>query len=128
MTPSDQEKLADAWVCAQAAGTTSELYEENWWATHKLLNLEYDDPELLWQIILKILKHKDAQKVLGILGAMPLEGLMCKYGEKIIERIEIEANQNELLRECMKSVWLDSNDTPVYKRFYDIAEIEPPFD
>lgn len=104
------------------------MYEENWWAIETLINLPIEHPELAWSIILRIfekLAQVNDKEGLEVLAAGPLEDLMCKYGEQIIDRIEIEAKKNSVFKECIKGVWLTKEDTSVQKRFYEIAEISP---
>jgi len=128
MNQSEREKLISAWFVAHEAGAESPIYEENWWAVETLLNLPEENPELLWELILEAIEKEKNEKLLSNLAAGPIEDLMCNYGEEIIDRVEIEAKSNHSFKNCIKDVWLDSNDTPIYKRFYKAAGIEPPFD
>ena len=130
MNEADKESLVNAWVAATKAGPESFVHEKNWWAIEKFMELPNEDPELLWQLILKVVeKATDGdESLLSNLAAGPLEDLMCSYGEEIIGRVENEAKLNPRFKFCTKGVWLDSKDTSVLKRFYQAAEIEPPFD
>ena len=128
MNQSEREKLINAWFVAHDVGTESPVYEENWWAIETFFNLREENPELLWELILQAIKMEKNEKSLSNLAAGPIEDLMCSYGESLIDRVEKEVKSNPSFKNCIKNVWLDSNDTPVYKRFYKAAEIEPPFD
>lgn len=81
-------------------------------------------------LVLKVVKKVSDgdERLLSNLAAGPLEDLMCSYGEKIIDRVEHEAILNLRFKSCLKGVWLDSKDTSVWRRFYEITGIEPPFD
>ncbi len=128
MNQHKQELLINAWVIAQKAGGDSPLFEKNWWAVEQFLNLPRENPELIWELILKIIEKETDKDLLGMLAAGPIEDLMCEYGEEIIDRVEKEAQSSSLFKNCIQGVWLDSKDTLVWKRFYQIAGIEPPFD
>jgi len=127
MNQSEREKLISAWLIAHEAGTESPIYEENWWAVETFLNLPEEDPELLWELILETINKEKNKKLLSYLAAGPFEDLMCKYGTELIERVEKEASSNPIFKNTMKHVWLESNDTNAFSRFYEAAGIEPPF-
>ena len=122
-----EKHLVDAWLTAIRAGGSSSIYEANWWAIEAFMELPSEDPELLWKSILIALEKEDDLKVLGVLAAGPFEDLMCEYGEKIIDRVEEEAKNNPKFIPFMQGVLLSSEDTTVWKRFYELAGIEPPF-
>ena len=128
MNQSEREKLINAWFVAHKAGTETPIYEENWWAIETIINLREENPELLWELILQAIEMEKDEKLLSNLAAGPIEDLMCSYGEQVIDRVEKEAKSNSSFKNCIKDVWLDYNDTPIYKRFYKAAGIEPPFD
>ncbi len=124
----EKENLVSTWITAEKSGSNSPEYETNWWAIETLIKLPNDNPELAWEIILRIFHKleevKDA-RLLEILAAGPIEDLLCSHGQNIIDRIEIEANKNITFKECIKGVRLTSSDTPVQQRFYKIAGVRP---
>ena len=130
MNKDDTERLVNAWVAATRAGPESFVHEKNWWAIEKLMQLSHENPELLWGVILKIIEKAsdEDERLLGNLAAGPLEDLMRSHGERFIDRVEQEANSNPRFKSCLGGVWLDSEDTNAWRKFYEIADIEPPFD
>ena len=127
MTPEQKETLIQEWISAQEAWDKNENSDNLHWAIEKLIHLPEEDPESTWDVILGILEKDPSDKIIDILAASPLEDLMTYHGEKYINHIEDEIKHNTRLKKCMRGVWLDSKDTPVWKKFYELAEIEPPF-
>ena len=127
MNKNEKDKLISSWIAASNADINSPIYKENNWAIDIFINLPDKNPELLWELIQKIINTEKNENILDNLAAGPIEDLMCNYGEEIIERVKKEAKENVIFKKCIQGVWLDSNDTPVYKQFYEAAGIEPPF-
>ena len=111
---------------AEKLGPDSTSQQKVFWAIETLMDLTEEDPEMAWEIILAILEEDSSEKILGNVAAGPLEDLMCVYGEEIMDRIESQAQRDPVFKKCMAGVWLDSRDTLVWRRFYEIAGIEPP--
>ena len=76
-------------------------------------------------VILKITDLAETDGMLGYLGAGPIEDLMLCHGQTIIERIAAEAKRNSKFKKALKAVQLEQKDTPIWERFYEIAETEP---
>ncbi|NOU21200.1 MAG: hypothetical protein HOO93_05315 [Methyloglobulus sp.] len=128
MDNDEKEKLVNAWITAEKGGSNSSDYKANWWAIETLIKLPDENPELTWEVILRIfhkLEEVKDTRLLEILAAGPIEDLLCSYGQNIIDRVEIEAKNNITFKECIKGVWLTSADTPVQQRFYKIAGVKP---
>ena len=94
----------------------------------KLNDSTDDNPEVVWNIVTYILNSTDSATVLENLGAGPLEDMMCKHDRFTLTKIENEISSNSRLKECMSYVWLDLEDTDLYKEFYKLAGIPPVFD
>lgn len=122
----DTDKLAKSWIFAQKLGVDSPGYEKQSWAVDKVIDLADQAPDELWQLILRILDLDSSEQIVNSVGAGPLEDLMAKHGESYIIKVEEQASKSEVFKRAMKSVWLDSNDTPIYTRFFKIAGIQPP--
>ena len=127
MNKEEKEKLVAAWIKATKADAKTNAHTDNDWAIDIFIDLPDQNPELLWLLIQNIIKIESDEKLLANLAAGPIEDLMCVYGEEIIERVKEEAKENIIFKKCIQGVWLDSNDTSVYKQFYEAAGIEPPF-
>lgn len=123
----EKSRFVSAWISAQIAEHKSPEYLENEWAVDKFIDLPYNDPEETWELIRMVLETKPSDEVMAILAAGPLEDLMTAHGENYIQRVETEARQNPAFRRLMQDVWLSPGDTPIQKRFYEAACIDPPF-
>jgi hypothetical protein len=122
-----KEEITEAWIAMSLAPQGSEAYESNFWAFNAIWDLCKEAPLDAWEVILCLTEKATSQKLLAAIGSGPLEDLMCDHGEKLIPLVEQEAVRNKKFLGVMGSVWLDANDTPVWRKFYEIAGIEPPF-
>ncbi len=124
----DIKNLASTWIMAQKIGVDNIGYEKCSWAVCKLIDMADGEPEKLWEVILAILDLDCSENIIKSVGAGPLEDLFVNYDKEYIDMIEEQASKSNVFKTAMKNVWLDGNDTPLYKRFYDIADTRPPFD
>lgn len=123
----DIDRLAKAWIFAQKLGVDSPGYEKHSWAVDEVINMAAEEPQDLWQIILKILELDNSDEVARAVGAGPLEDLMVHHGEEFIGKVEEQVSRSDAFKTAMKSVWLDSDDTPICARFFELAGIPRPF-
>lgn len=107
MTREEVLSLADAWIAYWLAPEGSQERESTAWATD-LYELEYEDPETLWQLILTIHSKDQSPRIQEVLSAGPLESLLDKHGERFIERIEIQAHRDAMFARLLGGVWLNS--------------------
>lgn len=99
------------------------------WAIQKVLDLSSDGCwDQVWDFILGVTVSTDSDWVLSCLGAGPLEDLLCSKCAEYLDRVADCANRSDKFKKALRSVWLDSSDTPLYSEIYKIAGIEPPFD
>src|SRR6266540_1227574 len=61
------------------------------WAWEKAFDLKYENPALLWQLILEIHAQDQSNEVAEVLSAGPLEDLLSEHGQEFIEPIEKQA-------------------------------------
>jgi len=107
MTHEELLALADAWITYWLAPIGSQEREATAWATD-LYEFEHEDPETLWQLILTIHSKDHSPRIQEVLSAGPFETLLDKYGEKFIERIEVQARQDPPFAKLLGGVWLNS--------------------
>ena len=124
----DKTRLAKSWIFAHKLGVDKIGYEQHSWAVDEVIEMAIDKPNDLWDLILEILKIDDSNEIVAAVGAGPLEDLMVNHGPDFIEKIEEQAESSSAFKNAMKSTWLDSEDTTLYKKFYHIADIKPPFE
>ena len=124
----DIENISKVWIelCGFKQGSAE--YESRFWAWEELNDATSESPEIAWTIICEILKKTDSDQVIGNLAAGPLEDMMRYHDRFTMEKIKNEIQGNPKLKKCMADVWLDSNDTNLYKKFYKLAGIPPVFD
>ncbi len=86
-----------------------------WWAVDRFFMISSPaEAEDAWQVILTIVSRTDAEQVLGVLAAGPLEDLIGGWGSQLIERIESEASRNPQFRDVLRGVWEGGD--PIGKR------------
>ena len=124
----NKKRLASSWIFAQKRGLDNAGYEDHSWAVDEVINFAANKPNDLWEIILEILALDDSEEIVKAVGAGPLEDLMVYHGEQFIDEIEKQAAKSNAFKTAMQNVWLDGDDSSLYKRFYEIADIRPPFE
>jgi len=107
MTREEVPSLADAWIAYWLAPEGSQEKESTAWATD-LYELEYEDPETLWLLILTIHSKDQSPRIQEVLSAGPVETLLDKHGERFIERIEVQARQDQMFARLLGGVWMNS--------------------
>jgi len=119
--------LISAWFEMTKAPLYTEKNEENFWAYETLGTLCRNDPALAWNIILRLINQSPSNKIRATIAAGPLEDLLYHHCAEIIDKVKFEADRNPIFRNTLAGVWLSSEDTPLWKQFYEIAGVEPPF-
>lgn len=122
----NKRRLASSWIFAQKRGVDNTGYAEHSWAVDEVINFAADEPDNLWEIILEILEIDDSEEIIKAVGAGPLEDLMVYHGERFIDVIEKQAAKSIAFKTAMQNVWLDSDDSKMHTKFYEIAGIDPP--
>jgi len=122
----NKRRLASSWIFAQKRGVDNTGYEEHSWAVDEIINFAADEPDNLWEIILEILEIDNSEEIIKAVGAGPLEDLMVYHGERFIDVIEKQAAKSIAFKTAMQNVWLDSDDSKMHTKFYEIAGIDPP--
>jgi hypothetical protein len=123
----DLDTLVPAWVEAQRTFDANKREEPTPQPILRLFDLPHEAPEEAWKFIEMVLHHPHFDEVRDILAAGPLEDLITEHGTAFIDRIEALARSSDRFRSLLGGVWVDSDDTPVWKRVYEAAKIAPPF-
>jgi hypothetical protein len=103
---SDQiESLAAAWL--EFERTPEDAPE---WESRRSVVFEFDqlctsNPEAAWQAILAIVQRESDEEVLGVLAAGPLEDLLSRHGEALIERVEQQARADPRFRSVLRGLY-----------------------
>jgi hypothetical protein len=111
--------LADAWINYWHAPKGSPGQEANAWATD-LYDLEYNEPEMLWLLILEIHHRDQSAAIQQVLSSGPIEDLLTKHGENFIDRVEAEARKDPLFAKVLGGVWQNRMSDAVWKRLQSV--------
>lgn len=122
----ERDRLAKTWIFAQKLGVGTLGYDRHSWAVDELIDLAFHRPNMLWDLILRILQIDRSKEIVAAIGAGPLEDLMVQHGETFIDRIEQLAAVSPIFKEAMRHAWIEAGDTPAFKKFFAIAGVAPP--
>jgi len=106
---------ADAWIAYWLAPKGSQEREATAWATD-LYDLEYHDPETLWQLILTIHSKDQSPRIQEVLSAGPIENLLANYGDAFIERVEVRARKDPKFAKLLGGVWQGGMTNAMWQR------------
>lgn len=118
MDASELEKLALGWMAHVRAFDRDMNNREYGWAAERMWELEDEDPESLWTIILMIHKLNSSQEAVIVkrLSAGPLEMLLTKHGSRFIERVEEQANKDPMFAGLLTGVWQNKMSEEIWSR------------
>ena len=119
MSPAEIAELADTWlahVCATAYTSDRGNRNDPSGSFEKVWDICREDPEAAWSFILYTLADRRSEDVLSILAAGPLEDLLAKHGDRIIERVELEARRNPRFAMLLGGVWQNVIDDAIWQR------------
>lgn len=115
MTERPLDEIAAAWIANQ----------ESWWAWEVVDDACRDDPERGWQHVLAILTAAKSPLIIERLGAGPLEDLLAKHGDTLIERVEDLAQRNMKFRECLTNTWQNAMSMDIWTRVCRATNRDP---
>jgi hypothetical protein len=112
-----KEDLVKGWTVMSSSPHGSELYEESFWSFMLLDDLVYDYPLNALEVIKDILSiNPESDSIMGNLAAGPLEDLLVRHGEHIIEHIETEAKSNSRFASMLGGVWQSDMTDDIWQR------------
>ena len=128
-----ERTVADIIGWEQVIPTWCRFYDQHdpWdqWAEQLLISLMPPFPsrqalptDEAWQLVLGLLKAAPNEKVLGIVGACPLENLLSSDPQHVAHLIELEADRNHRLRRALVHVWRYRTRDDVFERVKRLAE------
>jgi hypothetical protein len=80
------------------------------------LSMCMSDPDLGWEMILRIAETTESRNCLSRLGAWHLEEWLAHHGELVIGRVEDLATQNISFKRLLSCVYQNSMPPKVYER------------
>ncbi len=107
---------ADSWIALQRYRKPDDAPEDVFERGFRLNDLAYDEPEVALSVIRDIVSRyaeadlftdveTEARRVLGMLGAGPLETLLGENGDRVIAEVEAEASQDRRFIWTLACVW-----------------------
>jgi hypothetical protein len=63
------------------------------------------DPEAAWLLTLQLVAAAPSDRVLAAVAAGPLEDLLNRSGDRVIDRVELHARSNPKFRRCLTGAW-----------------------
>jgi len=112
MTDSHMAALAAAWIADWVSSKSPEPGD----ARDRVWELCQDEPDSALQFVLEVLRRDHSDKILEVLSAGPLEDILAKHGERMIEQVETEARSNPLFARLLGSVWQNEMSDPDWRR------------
>jgi len=110
------EQFSDQYVWDKDMVLTKRDTSATEWASEKMIDLALENPEELWDPILEILKRDPPTEVIEVLAAGPLEDYIAKLGERVIDRVEVQAAADAKFRNLLGGVWRNSMSDAVWAR------------
>lgn len=114
--------LVTAWLALQRAARGSALYRKNYWSFGVVWDMCADDPDQAWQFILHALNVDASAAVLKMLAAGPLEDLLAKHGDYVIDRVEAEARSNPAFARLLGGVWRTTITQKIWSRVEQVFD------
>jgi len=73
-----------------------------------IFDLEKDDPDMLMDLIIEVLRRKPSKRVLNMLAVGPLATFLIKRGESLFVLVEKQAEVDPVFRELLSKSRLDA--------------------
>jgi hypothetical protein len=115
MTQDQLLALVENWIIFHLSLEGSPDREATAWATD-LYELEYNDPETLWLLILAVHARDQSPRIQENLSAGPVEDLLAKHGDRFIERVEAQARQDPMFAKLLGGVWKNTISEEIWLR------------
>ena len=114
MKQEELEKLAAAWVKLHEVDEKSVEYKLWFWAYSCLDELIDRDPLLSFDVIKKILDIDKTDAILSNLAAGPMEDLLCRHGNEVINQVVKSAKDSQRFKRLLGAVWQNSIPEPIW--------------
>jgi len=75
-------------------------------AWEKVDEIVHDDPETGWTLTLALVEAAPDDRVLANVAAGPLEDLLKRASDVLIDRVEVQARRDPKFRRCLTGVWV----------------------
>lgn len=78
--------------------------------------MQLDEPELLLDLVLEVLRLNTSHDVIPVLAAGPMEDCLAKLGEREIGKVEVLARSNPQFASLLGGVWKNRMTDEVWDR------------
>lgn len=93
------------------------------WTVMAFDDLTNNNPEIAWDALRTTYeKIKNEPDIVGMLAAGPLEDLLSKNGEKVLENLRSYIESNPEFKECLNGVWQNLMSDDFYIKVKSITE------
>jgi hypothetical protein len=89
---------------------------------YTIKDLIFENPEIAWLIIKKVLKKDSSKKMMSLLAAGELESLLATHGNQFIDRVEEEAKKNPDFAKLLGGVWQNNISDENWKRIEKVCD------
>jgi len=124
--------VIDAWLereVAIAEGRISAGSDESFWAWEDINNVALNHPEEAWPVVLELIRRAPSNRVLASIAAGPLEDLIRKHTNLIIDKVDDAARRDPKFRLCLTGVWYGKDLSPdVRARIEKYTSASPSLD
>ena len=110
------EQMVERWISCQLADRNSPEYDELFDSFMYASDLIHDQPDDAWQFILEVLRRNNSAPILEVLSAGPLEDLLARHGNTVIDRVESEARVNPNFALLLGGVWRNRMSEEIWNR------------
>jgi len=112
----DLEALAGDWL----------TYVQTFWAHEEVERIVAEDtPERAWTVLRELIRASPDEEALGSIGAGPLENLLARDGDRVIDAIETAAATDPRVRYCIGNVWQREMSDALWSRLVTARGDEP---
>ncbi|WP_158748396.1 DUF6869 domain-containing protein [Acidobacterium sp. S8] len=85
-----------------------------------LYELQHNDPETFWALILEIHRRDQSITIQQVLSAGPVEDLLAQHGDAFIERVEAEARKDPQFAKLLGGVWQNMMSDTIWNRVQSV--------
>jgi hypothetical protein len=114
-----------SWLAFQHAAdrdSGSAEYNELFWAFQEVDELCRTSPNEAWEFILSAWKADQSKVIAEILSAGPLEDLLAKHGDTVIDRVEVMAKEDSTFAFLLGGVWRNEMTDAVWSRVLAVRD------
>lgn len=121
MSKIDSQKIAEAWLAMHLSKENSPVYLENFWGYEALSDLCDQSPDVCIEVIGRILALNDEDFIVSNLAAGPLEDLLVKHGDDVVEKIVSLAKSHSIWKKLLGGVWQNDINDQVWLKIKSVA-------